>query len=199
MRHDFYLSLTIHFIIVAAMLISVPFKPKIRTNIDNIIQVSLASFPQSFQFGRSQLAAVTKTPSATSSAVPLPEVKSKSTNKLKAKEGSKTNLSDKMPKEKTAEGQKDISENLGAGSPFGGAAVDNASFDYPYWFVQAFSKIERNWNNPVYANRPLSCIIYFQVIRSGRFITMEIEQSSTIDAFDRACERAVKLAEPLPP
>ncbi len=92
-----------------------------------------------------------------------------------------------------------MSNNLGVGSPFGGAAVDNASFKYPYWFVQAFSKIERNWSNPVYANQPLSCIIYFQVIRSGRIIKIEIEQSSGIDTFDRACEQAMKLSEPLPP
>ena len=49
------------------------------------------------------------------------------------------------------------------------------------------------------ANQPLSCIIYFQVIRSGRIIKTEIEQSSGFDAYDRACERAVKMAEPLPP
>ncbi len=49
-------------------------------------------------------------------------------------------------------GKKDISDELSSGSRFGGASIDNASFSYPYWFDQAFSKIERNWTNPVFSN-----------------------------------------------
>jgi len=96
-------------------------------------------------------------------------------------------------------GGTDISDQLGAGTKFGSAAVDNANFQYPYYFVQAFGKIQRNWSNPVAANQPLSCIIYFKVIRFGTILDPEIEKSSGVEAYDRACLRALQAASPLPP
>lgn len=101
--------------------------------------------------------------------------------------------------ETTQQGGTDISDQLGPGTKFGSAAVDNASFNYPYYFVQSFGKIGRNWSNPVAANQPLSCIIYFQIIRSGTVLDPEIEKSSGVTAFDRACLRAVLASSPLPP
>jgi TonB family protein len=98
----------------------------------------------------------------------------------------------------TTDSTTDVSENL-AGSRFGGLAVDNASFNYPYWFDVAILKIERNWRNPVYSVQPLECTIYFQVISSGRVIRVEIEQSSGVPAYDRACLKAVEQSRPLPP
>jgi len=84
-------------------------------------------------------------------------------------------------------------------SPFAGATIDNTSFQYPYWFTQAFNKILRGWHNPVASNSPLICVIYFQVIKSGRMIDARIETSSGIDSFDDACLRAVNSAAPFPP
>ena len=101
--------------------------------------------------------------------------------------------------DKDQKGGTDVSDQLGPGTKFGSVAVDNASFNYPYYFVQAFGKIQRNWSNPVAANQPLSCVIYFQIIRSGTTLSHEIEKSSGVPAYDRACLRAVQAASPLPP
>ena len=84
-------------------------------------------------------------------------------------------------------------------SPFAGARIDNASFQYPYWFTQAFNKILRQWRNPVASNASLVCVIYFQVIKSGRIIEAEVESSSGIEQFDEACLRAVTSSAPFPP
>ncbi len=95
-------------------------------------------------------------------------------------------------------GGTDVTDQIGAGTQFGSVAVDNASFQYPYYFIQAFGKIQRNWSNPVAANQPLSCIIYFKVIRSGSVLDPDIEKSSGVTAYDRACLRAVQASSPLP-
>jgi len=94
---------------------------------------------------------------------------------------------------------KEIEGAGGTGSPFAGATVDNASFDYPYWFTQAFNKIRTNWQNPVAYDGSLICAVYFQVIRSGRVIDLRIESSSGIEAFDQACLAAVNRSKPFPP
>ncbi len=211
MRQDLLLSFLLHFVFVIAMVVSSPFKPKVNTDLGEVIQVKLRAMP----------AAATPEPVpitppqqivADEPVVPITEVAS--VNEAKPIIDKKPKPDKPSPKDKPYEskptkgdeeqagikdGQKDVSENLNAGSKFGGAAIDNASFDYPYWFVQAFSKIERNWRNPVFSNQPLTCIIYFQVIRSGRIIKTEIEQSSGVDAFDGGCERAVNISQPLPP
>jgi len=209
MRQDFLLSFLLHFLVVIFMLVSVPFKPRVKTDLGDVIRVNLAALPAAGPtkpqpsviptpvVADEPVAAVAELATVTE-AKPVPKPKPKEEKpkdqayKPKAETGDKARAG-------AESGQKDVSDNLAAGSRFGGAAVDNASFDYPYWFVQAFGKIERNWSNPVYANRPLTCTVYFQVIRSGRIIKVEIETSSGIDAFDRACERAVNLSQPLPP
>jgi TonB family protein len=194
----------IHLIVVLAMVVSVPFKPRVRTDLGDIIRVNLASLPQSMLMKpavlpQATVAAKQATPITTQKtadkAKPIEKTKPKKKAEKKNKQGTEVAKEDKFG---TADGQKDVSDNLGPGSIFGGASIDNANFNYPYWFVQAFNKIERNWRNPVYAQQPLSCIIYFQVIRSGRIMEVQIEKSSGIDTFDRACERAVKMSEPLP-
>ncbi len=206
------LSFVLHFLIVIAMVISSPFKPKVNTDLGEVIQVQLRSMPAKVDAP----APVPITPPqqvvADEPVVPITEVAS--VVEAKPIDKPKPKPAKPKPQEKTynpdavkadtaqagtKEGQKDVSENLGSGSKFGGVAIDNASFDYPYWFVQAFGKIERNWRNPVFSNQPLSCIIYFQVIRSGRIIKTEIEKSSGVDAFDGGCERAVNISQPLPP
>jgi len=104
--------------------------------------------------------------------------------------------------EQTADGtgtELDESATGGEGSPFAGATIDNASFNYPYWFTQAFRKIRSNWRNPVSHQGTLVCVIYFQVIQSGRVINLQIRESSGIDAFDDACLRSVERSAPFPP
>ena len=210
MRQDLLLSFLLHFLVVIAMVISSPFKPRVRTDIGDVIKVNLAYMPASLKPPAPEPVAIPQQVIADEPLVPITEVASVTKAKpiTKPKPKPKPDKDDTYHREAETgkddqpgleNGQKDITDNLGAGSKFGGAAIDNASFDYPYWFVQAFGKIERNWSNPVFSNQPLTCTIYFQVIRSGRIIKTEIENSSGIDAFDRACERAVKLSQPLPP
>ena len=206
MRQDYLISILLHLIVVLTMVVSVPFKPRIKTDLGDIIRVNLASMPRSMMPGPEKPAVIPK--ATTTEKIATPITTNKSADKAKAIEKAKKKKEDKKKKPGTevgkedkfgtADGQKDVSDNLGPGSIFGGASIDNANFDYPYWFVQAFNKIERNWRNPVYAQQSLSCIIYFQVIRSGKIMEAKIEKSSGIDTFDRACERAVKMSEPLP-
>ena len=208
MKQDLLLSFLIHFVIVIAMVISSPFKPKVNTDLGEVIQVNLSAIQPSFAPPEPEPIEIPQQIVANEPVVPVTEIASVVETKPIEKPKPKPKKDDTyIPKPVkgdteqagTKDGQKDVSENLNSGSKFGGASIDNASFDYPYWFVQAFSKIERNWRNPVFSNRPLSCIIYFQVIRSGRIIKTEIEQSSGVDAFDGGCERAVNISQPLPP
>lgn len=101
--------------------------------------------------------------------------------------------------DKDQAGGTDVSDQLGPGTSFGAAAVSNADFQYPYWFVQAFGKIQRNRSNPVASNQPISCFIYFEVSRFGSILAASIEKSSGIEVYDRACLRAVQASDPLPP
>jgi TonB family protein len=87
----------------------------------------------------------------------------------------------------------------GGGTPFAGAIIDNATFDYPYWFTQAFYKIQSNWRNPVAADYSIVCVVYFQVIKSGRVIELRIEEPSGIRTYDEACLRSVEHSAPFPP
>lgn len=84
-------------------------------------------------------------------------------------------------------------------SPLAGATIDNRSFNYPYWFTQAFNKILRNWRNPVSSDVPIVCAVYFRVIKSGRIVDLKVVESSGIPSFDDACLRAVEKAGPFPP
>lgn len=98
-----------------------------------------------------------------------------------------------------ADAEIDESATGGEGSPFAGATIDNASFNYPYWFTQAFRKIRSNWRNPVNHQGTLVCVVYFQVIQSGRVINLKVKESSGIDAFDEACLRSIERSAPFPP
>lgn len=98
------------------------------------------------------------------------------------------------------EGPADIHSTVtGEGAVFAGATISNANFDYPWWFTQAFNKILRNWRNPVASDGVIVCVVYFEVIKSGRIIVKRIETSSGIGPFDEACLAAVDRADPFPP
>ena len=92
-----------------------------------------------------------------------------------------------------------VSDATATGSPFAGATVDNLSFDYPYWFEQAFTKIQSNWINTVEADGEIVCVIYFQVIKSGRLMEARVETESGIESFDQGCLGAIYKSAPFPP
>ncbi|HOD66867.1 MAG TPA: TonB family protein [candidate division Zixibacteria bacterium] len=88
---------------------------------------------------------------------------------------------------------------VGEGSPFGGATIDNPSFTYPWWFTQAFNKIASGFHVRQAFPPDVTCVIYFEVIRSGRVIELRVDQSSGYPDFDDACMTAVSRATPFPP
>jgi protein TonB len=98
----------------------------------------------------------------------------------------------------TETGDVDVQAASG-GTALSGATVDNASFNYPYWFQQSFNKIARNFRMPFAYDGTIVCAVYFQVIKSGRVIDIEIRESSGIPRFDEACKAAVERSAPFPP
>ncbi len=52
--------------------------------------------------------------------------------------------------------------------------------------------------NPVSTDATITCTVYFQVIKSGRLINVEVVESSGIAIFDEACVRAIKRSAPFP-
>jgi len=209
MKQDYVFSVLLHLAFIIVLLTNPPFESRHEVDLGEVINVRLTA-PPSAKAEPPVAIEPLNIPAPVTADEPLAVVtdaitidKAKKVDKPKPKP-----KEDKpyQPKTETGnkdvagleDGQKDISDELGQGSLFSGASIDNASFDYPYWFIQAFSKIERNWSNPIPATQPLKCVIYFQVIASGNILKAEIEQSSGIPAFDNACQRAVLLSNPLP-
>ena len=103
------------------------------------------------------------------------------------------------PKKSGSEDTEITSQQVGQGSPFAGATIDNADFDYPYWFRQAGNKILNNFRKTVSIDGSVVVVVYFQVIKSGRMIELRIEQSSGIESIDRDCLAAFERSAPFPP
>jgi TonB family protein len=215
-KADYALSLALHILLLITVALLSSYTPRVSTNVEDVINISLRPFapaPQTIQ-PPEQVAERPSIPQAVEAddeIAYLPEartIKDEKEVQPKPKEEPKEEKPETYQPEAVSgpetvagvatDSTTDVSENL-AGSRFGGMAVDNASFDYPYWFDVAVMKIERNWRNPVYYSEPLECTIYFQVISSGRVIKVEIEQSSGVSAYDKACKRAVERSRPLPP
>jgi len=87
-----------------------------------------------------------------------------------------------------------------AGTPFGkGVKVDNASFNYPYWFTLALNKLKQNFRNPLNVQGRIVAAVKFTVIQSGKVIEIEIVESSGYPVFDNAAKAAVERSDPFPP
>ncbi len=91
----------------------------------------------------------------------------------------------------------DFSEKT-SNAEFSGS-FDNKNFTYSDWNDRAFGKIQRNWRNYASAPHPLSAVITFRVLKSGRIYGAAIRESSGNNIFDQGALRAVKVAGPLPP
>lgn len=206
---DIFYSIILHLGLLMTITFLKPFTVRTHRDFD-AITVNVISLPPKGDLdllkGKELQAQVPQALKKDEQAVPLatPESKAKA-KKAEKKEKQAKPKKDTQYKgnaalsDKSQTGGTDVSDQLGPGSPFGTVSIDNANFNYPIYFVQAFSEIQRNWSNPVAANTPLSCVIYFQVIRSGTVLDPVIEKSSNILAFDRACLRAVQASDPLPP
>ncbi|MCP4684904.1 MAG: TonB family protein [bacterium] len=86
-----------------------------------------------------------------------------------------------------------------AGTSISGVSVDNASFNYPYWFTLTWNKLNQNFRIPIQIDGKVYCDVYFQVIKSGRMIEVKVNSSSGLQQFDEACVAAVERSAPFAP
>ncbi|MDD5424907.1 MAG: TonB family protein [candidate division Zixibacteria bacterium] len=213
MRRDFLLSILLHVCFIAATFVTSPFDTRPLIKPGETIRVSLTAMP-AFASDEPEPLAPLIIPQAIEEELPEIPIDAPTTRPA-VKENKKPAETKPQPKtdkpynpqtktgDKTQAGTsngKIDATTTGYGSPFAGATVDNVTFNkYPYWYDQAFSKILRNWSNPVVSDGAIVCVIYFQVIKSGRMIEAKIEKTSGIPAFDNACLLAVQKASPFPP
>ncbi len=203
MTRDVVFSLALHLTIVVATVVSAPFEIKRGRTYDDIIRVSLTSLPSATPPQAPEPIAIPQALADELVDIPIddPTTAKKAVVKPKPKEVKDEESRPKATGQVASPGSgKQIeSPATGGGSPFQGATIDNVSFDYPYWFTQAFNKIAGNWRNPVPYEGTLVCAVYFQVIRSGRVVKLDVDTPSGVSAFDKACLLAIERSAPFPP
>jgi TolA protein len=87
----------------------------------------------------------------------------------------------------------------GAGVSFGASVTSfDADFPFAYYVEQLLSLIGANWFKPESVDGT-SCVVSFRVMRSGQVTDVKVDSSSGVSYYDRAAERAVFAANPLPP
>lgn len=208
MRREIVFSFVFHIFIVVAFYASGLILTPRKLDLGEVIKVSLMSLPD-LPVTNQPPANPLEIPRATQveqTPTPIPDKSAKAigTKKPPPKKPKKDKKPHKGQTETGAEskaGAADGDANVAeaSGSPFAGATVDNSDFNYPYWFTQAFYKIQTNWQNPVDADGEIICVVYFQVLASGRVIETRVDKPSGIPAFDDACVYAVKRSSPFPP
>ncbi len=82
--------------------------------------------------------------------------------------------------------------------PAGVLGFDDASFTYSYYVDRMLAAIAAQWSRPP-VGRDIELIVHFVIASDGTVQELEIVTPSGIRAFDRAGERAVLSASPLPP
>lgn len=86
---------------------------------------------------------------------------------------------------------------LGLGGGGGGSGFDQ-DFEYSYYAQQMYGKIHQHWQR-VPVRGQATTVIRFTIFKDGHLENVEVEQSSGIAMLDRAAQRAILLADPLPP
>jgi len=210
MSRDIIFSAVLHIMLVGIVMLAAPFKIKGDMPFDEIIRVQLTAPTELKPAEPVALEPVSvpepvfdepedipiSDPETMKEAKITPKEKPKPKPKVKPKEQTQTAKTNQTGNGKDGE-SKEV--ETGGGSPFAGATIDNASFNYPYWFTQAFNKIASNFRNTFLYDGTLVCTIYFQVIKSGRIIEIRVEKSSGFSEFDEVCIRAVESSIPFPP
>jgi periplasmic protein TonB len=77
------------------------------------------------------------------------------------------------------------------------SAFDAADFNYSYYVSQMLASIGANWFKPT--DQAVSPVVFFRIARDGSISDVRIEKSSGLPFVDRAAQRAVLAASPLPP
>jgi len=202
MKQEIILSLVLHFFIIAFAVVSSPFDVQ-KQGLGEVIHVSITS---AAELPSSEPIPLNPIPVPQPVIEDIPEIpisdpvtKEAVEIKPEKKEKPKKTNQKKPPPQSSQPGEQVEITGTGASSPFQGATIDNASFNYPYWFTQTFNKLSGNFRNPVAYDGTLVCTIYFQVIKSGRVIELKVVVPSGFDAFDNACLEAVRRSTPFPP
>jgi TonB family protein len=90
-----------------------------------------------------------------------------------------------------------LSDGNGTGEDYANGPLGEYYLSYDFNFVT--NRISQNWNNPIRSNSVISCIIYFQITKSGEIQGVTVKKSSGNELFDRYAEFAVKATKNLPP
>lgn len=124
------------------------------------------------------------------------EIKKKQPKSEPKKETPKKSADSGKKKETVvSESGNDVSTSIGSGGVAGGLGVS----DFPYDIGRVTQIIDRNWQNPVLSQRTLSCVIYFQIDRTGMIKGSTIERSSGNNQYDMHALGAVMRTAELPP
>jgi outer membrane biosynthesis protein TonB len=94
-----------------------------------------------------------------------------------------------------SDGGKVVSTSIGSDGVAGGLGAG----DFPYDINRVTQIIDRNWDNPILSQKTLTCVIYFQIDRSGLIKGPAIEKSSGNNQFDMYALGAVMRTAELPP
>jgi periplasmic protein TonB len=201
MKLEITLSILLHVVLVIATTIVMPMNSTKKFDFDDVIRVNLASFPEPAPQQVAPPAPAPIQPKVEEQAIPIskPKVPPKTVAKAKPKPKAPPKTKPVETEEAETEAEPTDVTEAGPGSPFQGVKVDNADFNYPYWFTQAFYKIQSNWRNTTLYDGTLVCVIYFQVIRSGSVVDVKIESSSGVEEFDAGCLAAIERSKPFPP
>ena len=95
------------------------------------------------------------------------------------------------------------------GSPFGkplgstsentAIGVEDPNFTYGYYLDRVAALIRQNWTRPAVGSDIKEAAFNFRIQRDGTITALRLVQPSGSEIFDRAAQRAVEAASPLPP
>ena len=220
MKRGILLSAILHILALSLVLFSAPFSLKPKPIDFDVIKINAVSEPQFFEEPPAPIEEIVipdaiieeesfdipiDDPTTVDEPVVIDKPKvEKPKPKPKPKKKKDTRKPDQKTKtpptdNKTESGKEIDTKNTSEGSPFAGATVDNETFNYPYWFTQAFNKISRNFKRTVSIDGNVICVVSFEVLLSGRVENIKIVQSSGIPGIDRDCLAAIERSKPFPP
>lgn len=218
MKRDIFLSIAVHFVFLFSALVTSPFEPQRSVDYGEVIRVSLPSMdqlprqaeplpPEPVPIPKPQIDEEPDIPISSPTTQPAVEIEKPKPKPEKPKPKKETRKTP-LPEDATqsdrnqtgdASSEVDVEATTAGGTVLSGATVDNADFNFPYWFTQAFYKISGSFRNPVNYDGTLECVIRFEVMQSGRVYSLTVIQSSGIPQYDQACLASVERSTPLPP
>jgi TonB family protein len=96
--------------------------------------------------------------------------------------------------------------NVGAPGPagdvpaMGSVSIDGGNFPFASYISRMRQKIATTWEVPTGTEGvERSAVVYFRIHRDGSVSNVTVEKSSSLQLFDRSCQRAVIESAPLPP